>query len=75
MRNKKKKSPKDYKSFSFRCDEETKEVFSKDIETVRVALNTKKGSEEKIWRKNDVIIKSLELGLRQLSSRTKKSRE
>ena len=72
MRNKLKKSPEDYKIFSFRCDDETKHRLSKDIESVRVGLNSRIKPDEKVWRKNDVIIKSLEMGLHQLKSKAKR---
>ena len=63
MRNKLKKSPEDYKIFSFRCDDSTKNRLAEDIESTRSSLNNRLKPNEGLWRKNDVIVEAIRIGL------------
>ena len=59
----KRKKPTDYPQFTFRVDSETKDKLSKDIEEVTQLLNSKRGPDEYMYRKNDIIIEALTSGL------------
>ena len=63
MAREKLKTPKDYGSLSFRCTEEEKSTLNTDIEAVTKLYNARLEDDERVWRKNDVIMEALRIGL------------
>lgn len=66
MPREKKTQPSDYPIFAFRVSNEEKDVLSVEIENVVKLLNKRVSEDEKVWRKNDVIVEALKRGLAQL---------
>lgn len=62
----KKARPNDYPIFAFRVSEDEKDLLNAEIERVVAALNRHLTDDEKVWRKNDVIVEALKRGLAQL---------
>ena len=66
MKQPRKKRPEDYSIMAFRLDENTKIELYKAIDEAHRRMNLKRGSEQKVIRKNQIIIEALRLGLKQL---------
>lgn len=63
MKRQKLKTPEDYQIFSFRIAQDQKDALNALVETVVDLYNKKKRDDEKMYRKNDIIIEALEKGL------------
>lgn len=63
MKREKLKTPEDYEIFSFRTTKEQKDQLNKAIESVTDLYNRKKADDERMYRKNDIIMEALERGL------------
>lgn len=59
----KKKQPTDYPQFSFRISSEDKERINSLADEILSASNATLGDDEKVFRKNDVLVDALHLGL------------
>ena len=71
---KKGRRPSDYPQFAFRLTAETKEHLSSMIDEVTDLYNKSVPPGEYLYRKNDIIIEALEIGLAQMKKNpTKKS--
>lgn len=71
---KKGRRPSDYPQFAFRLTAETKEQLSSMIDEVTDLYNKNVPPGEYLFRKNDIIIEALEIGLAQMKkSPAKKS--
>ena len=66
---KKKTEPKDYPIFAFRVSGTEKSQLSADIEFAVDQLNKNRADDEKMWRKNDVIVEALKIGLSTLKKK------
>ncbi|MGZ3781531.1 MAG: hypothetical protein ACXVCY_12840 [Pseudobdellovibrionaceae bacterium] len=66
MAREKKTRPSDYPIFAFRVSDEEKDNLNSEIEYVADLLNKRLSEDEKVWRKNDVIVEALKRGLAQL---------
>lgn len=64
MKRTKKKKPNDYPLFSFRLKDEDKAELNVAIEKLVSKMNKTRSENEKVFRKNDVIIESLRIGLK-----------
>ena len=62
----KRKNPKDYPQFTFRVDSETKLNLTQNIEEVLDLYNKTLDPNGYKFRKNNIIVKALELGLEQM---------
>lgn len=65
----KKKQPNDYPQLIFRISEEEKELILKEVDRVCIELNKKRKENEKVIRKNHVIVEAIKLGLKKMSTR------
>ena len=63
MKREKLKTPEDYEIFSFRTTEEQKAALNVAIDGVVELYNRKLPEGERKWRKNDVVMEALEIGL------------
>jgi len=63
MKRDKLKTPEDYEIFSFRSSTEEKDELNADIDAVVELYNRKLEADERKWRKNDVIMEALRIGL------------
>jgi len=66
MKREKKTQPSDYPIFAFRVSDEEKADLNAEIEHVANLLNKRLADDEKVWRKNDVIVEAIKRGLAQL---------
>lgn len=66
MPREKKTQPSDYPIFAFRVSSEEKDALNVEIERVAEILNKQLSEDEKVWRKNDVIVAALKRGLVQM---------
>ncbi|MDC1174206.1 hypothetical protein OAT67_02350 [Bacteriovoracaceae bacterium] len=71
MKTNKKKSPSDYPMFSFRVSEDDKEMLNIQIEKAVKLLNKKLDEDDRAIRKNDVIVKALNIGLKEVIKKKK----
>jgi hypothetical protein len=63
MKREKKAKPSDYPIFAFRISEEEKGRLNDEIERVVDHLNKSLSEDDRIWRKNEVIVEALKRGL------------
>ncbi len=71
---KKGRRPSDYPQFAFRLTAEAKENLSAMVDEVTELFNKNVPPGEYLYRKNDIIIQALEIGLKQLKKNpTKKN--
>ncbi len=63
---KKGRRPSDYPQFAFRLTAETKERLSALVDEVTDIYNKSVSAGEYLYRKNDIIIEALEMGLKQM---------
>lgn len=63
MKPQKLKTPEDYQIFSFRATQAQKDELNALIESVVDLYNRKKEDNEKMYRKNDVIMEAIQKGL------------
>ena len=64
--HKTKRKPSEYPQFAFRVSEELKKELSELIEEVTNLYNTHVKDSEYLYRKNEIIIEALEIGLMQM---------
>jgi hypothetical protein len=60
------KSPSDYPQFIFRVTKENKRRLTSTIEDVQDSLNRRRKEGDPFVNKNDVIIRALDIGLKEL---------
>ena len=63
---KKSRTPSDYPQFSFRITAELKERLSTMIDEVTELYNKSVPAGEYLYRKNEIIVEALEIGLKQM---------
>jgi hypothetical protein len=66
MKRDKLKTPEDYEIFSFRTTQPEKDALKTEIGSVTDFYNRKLKDGERKWRKNDVIMEALRIGLKEL---------
>lgn len=66
MKREKLKQPNDYPVLAFRIDKATKDELETVISGLLIDLNRDRQEDEKIIKKNDVIVRALKIGLKQL---------
>lgn len=69
LNSRKKKQPSDYPIFGFRVDSKIKQELEMAIGRVQKKLNKIKDPQDRLYRKNDVIVEALRAGLASLSKR------
>ncbi len=69
---KKGRRPSDYPQFAFRLTAETKENLSAAIDEITELYNKSVPAGEYLYRKNDIIIEALEIGLAQMKKNPNK---
>ena len=72
MESRKKASPNDYPQFSFRVSMEDKETLLREIDEVTTIANRRLNKDDRVVRKNDIIVQALHLGLQTLKKAKKK---
>ena len=63
MKREKLKTPADYAIFSFRIDDEAKSRLNSALKKVVALYNRGKAKDERAFRKNEIILEALEIGL------------
>lgn len=66
------KSPNDYPLFGYRLFPEIKDSLSTQLEEVLEHLNQRRPENKKPYKKNDVFVEALKLGLAELKNRKAK---
>lgn len=69
MKKTKKKSPNDYPLFSFRLKDSDKTDLNVLVERLVIKMNKPLGKDDRVLRKNDVIVEALRIGLKTLERR------
>lgn len=69
MKKDKKKNPNDYPLFAFRVTDTEKGRLNESIEKLVGKLNKGRSKDEKVLRKNDIIVEALRIGLKALEKR------
>ncbi len=72
---KKGRRPSDYPQFAFRLTAEAKERLAEMVDEVTELYNKSVTSGEYLFRKNDIIIEALEIGLKQMKKHPTKQAE
>jgi len=72
MKREQLKTPEDYEIFSFRSTTEEKDELNADIDAVVVLYNRKLPEGERKWRKNDVIMEALRIGLAAMKKKSER---
>lgn len=64
-----KKMPNEYPQFAFRVTKDNKKRLASDIEAIQLALNRRRNEGDPYINKNDVIVRALNIGLKELRSK------
>lgn len=69
MEKRSKKTPSDYGLMAFRVTKDKQAELEKRIDKLKGSLNRKLTDNQRLWRKNEIIVTALERGLKYLEGK------